>query len=73
MQLSKFSTQIDPQVLASIKELAAREGRQMQSVLDEALRDFLEKKRTDRPRKHVMEAMAASMQEFDSLYQKLAK
>ncbi len=71
MHPTKFSSQIDLEVLAAVKTIAAQEGRQLQSVLDEALRDF-EKKRSDKPRRHVMEALASSVQEFDTLYTNLA-
>lgn len=69
----KFSSQADAEVLSSIRMIAEQEGRQFQSVLDEAFNDYIEKKQQSKPRKHVMDALAASMQEYDYLYKKLAE
>lgn len=69
----KFSSQAAPEVLAALREMADAQGRQFQSVLDEALRDYLDKHQQDRPRRHVMAAFASSLSEFDVLYRELAK
>ena len=69
----KFSSQASPDVLAALRKLAASEGRQFQAVLEEALRDYLERQQRDRPRQHVMSAFASSLDEFDPLYKDLAK
>lgn len=69
----KFATQAAPEVLAKLREIAANEGRQLQAVLDEALRDYIEKKRTDKPRAHVLKALGDSLDDFDELYKALAK
>ncbi|MFB1489297.1 MAG: hypothetical protein AADX98_20125, partial [Thiocapsa sp. C3-3m] len=49
------------------------QGRQFQSVLDEALREYIDRQQKDRPRRHVMTAFAFSLDELDSLYRELAK
>ena len=69
----KFSSQAAPEVLAAIRQLAEIQGRQFQAVLDEALRDYLDRQQRERPRRHVMAAFASSLDEFDSLYRDLAK
>lgn len=69
----KFSSQAAPEVLAALREIAASQGRQFQSVLDEALRDYIERQQKERPRHHVMASFASSLEEFDSLYRELAK
>ena len=69
----KFSSQADPKLLAKVREIANAEGRLFQSVLEEALQDFLEKRKNTSPRKNVMDALMASMNEFDELYKNLAK
>jgi predicted transcriptional regulator len=69
----KFSSQASPEVLAELRKIAAMEGRQFQAVLDEALRDYLARRETGRPRRHVIEAFARSVDEFDALYRELAK
>jgi hypothetical protein len=69
----KFSSQAAPEVLAALRQLAEAQGRQFQTVLDEAMRDYLNRHQTERPRKHVMASFASSLGEFDSLYRELAK
>ena len=68
----KFSSQAAPEVLAALRQIAEAEGRQFQSILDEALRDYIDRRQRERPR-HVMSAFAASLDEFDALYRELAK
>jgi predicted transcriptional regulator len=69
----KFSSQASPEVLAAMRQLAESQGRQFQALLDEALRDYLDRQQRERPRRHVMAAFASSLGEFDSLYRELAK
>lgn len=69
----KFSSQAAPEVLAGLRRIADAQGRQFQSVLDEALRDYIDRHQKERPRRHVMTSFAASLEEFDSLYRDLAK
>lgn len=69
----KFSSQAAPEVLAALRQIAESEGRQFQAVLDEALRDYIDRHQKERPRRHVMAAFASSVDEFDSLYRELAK
>ena len=69
----KFSSQADEKILADVRALAQSQGRQFQSILEEALIEYLERHQTERPRAHVMEAFGLSMDEFDDLYQKLAQ
>lgn len=69
----KFSSQADEAILAAARELAQSQGRQFQSILEDALSEYVERYQTQRPRAHVMEAFGLSMDEFDGLYQKLAK
>lgn len=69
----KFATQVDSAVLSAVRDLAEKEGRQIQALVEEALSDLLEKRRSGRPRAHVLEAYRSSLEKFDPLYQKLAK
>lgn len=69
----KFATQVDPELLESLRALAKSEGRQLQALVDEAFADLLEKRRQDRARPHVMQAYQASHERFGSLYEKLAR
>lgn len=72
-QREKFATQVDAEILRSIRDLARTEGRQLQALIDEALADLLEKRRQARPRAHVMAAYQASHATFAPLYKKLAE
>jgi hypothetical protein len=69
----KFSSQAAPEVLAALRQIAEAQGRQFQSVLDEALREYIDRQQKERPRRHVMNAFASSLDEFDSIYRELAK
>lgn len=69
----KFATQVDPEVLSELRELANAEGRQLQALVEEALVDMIEKKKGTRPRADVMALYEASHDRYASLYEKLAK
>ncbi|MET3122774.1 hypothetical protein AAKU67_002380 [Oxalobacteraceae bacterium GrIS 2.11] len=69
----KFSSQAAPDVLAALRQIADSQGRQFQAVLDEALRDYIDRQQKERPRQHVMGSFAASLNEFENLYRELAK
>ena len=69
----KFATQISAKTLAAVRRVAQKEGRQLQSVVEEALADFLEKRRLGKPRIHVMTAYQQSLKPFGELYKKLAR
>lgn len=72
-ELVKFSSQLDRKVLMAIRKIADEQGRKLQDIIDESLRDYMEKVRTGKPRPHVLEAFGKSMLTYDSLYDKLAK
>jgi hypothetical protein len=69
----KFSSQASPDVLTALRQIAEVQGRQFQAVLDEALRDYIDRQQKTRPRRHVMASFASSLDEFDHLYRELAK
>jgi hypothetical protein len=71
--LRKFSSQAEPDVLDGLQEIAAREGRQLQAVLGDAMREYLAHKRQQAPRRNVLEAFQESLEERDELYRSLAK
>ncbi len=71
--LRSFSSQAEPEVLDGLQDIAAREGRQFQAVLGDALREYVSRKRQMTPRRNVLEAFDTSLHEFDELYRSLAK
>lgn len=69
----KFATQVNPKILADIRSLARKEGRQLQALVDEALADLIEKHKNAKPRPHVMRTYLASHETYAPLYKKLAE
>ena len=69
----KFSSQAAPDVLLAMRRIAESQGRQFQAVLDDALRDYIDRQQRERPRRQVMAAFASSLDDFDHLYRELAK
>ena len=69
----KFTTRVDSEILAAVRRLARIEGRQLQSLVDEALADLIEKRRGSRPRARVMAVYQASHERYAPLYKKLAE
>ena len=69
----KFATQVNSEILASVRSLADKEGRQLQALVDEALADLVEKRKKANPRPHVMGAYLASHEKYGPLYKKLAE
>ena len=68
----KFATQVDAEVLQAVRTMADQEGRQLQALIDEALRDLIDKRRNARARPHVMAEYLASHAPYGELYKKLA-
>lgn len=69
----KFATQVDDELLASVKALAKQEGRQIQSLVNEAFADLIDKRKNMTARPHVMSAYMSSHKTYASVYKKLAK
>jgi hypothetical protein len=69
----KFATQVNSEILATIRRLADKEGRQLQVLVEEALADLIEKRKQATPRAHVMAAYLSSHDKYASLYKKLAE
>ena len=69
----KFVIQADPQLLDQIRVIASREGKQLQSLIDEAFRDLIDKRNRSESLPNSSTAFTESLVEFDSLYRNLAK
>lgn len=69
----KFATQVNSEILTAVRTLAEQEGRQLQSLVDEAFADLVEKHKNAKPRPHVMGAYLASHKKYATLYKKLAE
>ena len=73
MTVQKFSSQARPELLDEVRSLAAAEGRQFQAVLDEALVEWVARKKGGAPRSEVIAHAKASIARHRSLYEELAK
>ncbi len=69
----KFASQADPELLAAMREIAREEGRQLQVVIEQAMREYVERQRGDRPREAVMAHLRDSVNEHRRLYGLLAE
>jgi len=71
----KFATQVDAELLESVRKLAKSEGRQIQAIVEDALREHLEARQAGKPagREHVMKAYLKSTERYSGLYKKLAQ
>ena len=69
----KFASQADPQVLEQVRAIAHDEGRQFQAVVEEALKDWLDKKRAGHPRPEVVAHLKATIEKNRELYRTLAQ
>lgn len=68
-----FTVRAPTDLLASLTRLAQAEGRPRQALLDDALREYVERREAGRPRQHVLLALQASLGEFDSVYRGLPR
>ena len=69
----KFSTQADPQLLAEMRRIAESQGRQFQSLIEEAFADFIEKHKHGKARPHVLAHFKASVEKNEELGRLLAQ
>ncbi|HCC55751.1 MAG TPA: hypothetical protein DEQ47_00525 [Solibacterales bacterium] len=69
----EFATEVSSEILSAVRTLAQAEGRQLQSLIDEALADLIEKHQKAKPRRHVMDSYLASHENYAPLYKKLAE
>ena len=70
---TKFATQVNSEILSTVRSLAEKEGRQLQALVEEAFADLIEKRKNAKPRPHVMGVYLASHEKYGSLYKKLAE
>jgi len=71
--LRKYSSQAEPEILDAMQAVADREGRQLQAIIGDAMREYLARRQQQAPRRNVLEAFHESLKERDELYRKLAR
>ena len=69
----KFSSQVDPELLERMREIARKEGRQFQAVLEDAMASYIESKTRENVRPEVMAHYRASVERHRRLYELLAQ
>jgi len=73
VQREKFSTQMDARLLAQLRRLAKSEGRQLQSLIEEAVEQMLADHNSGKIRPEIIEAFEESVRRFPKTYETLAK
>ena len=69
----QFTSQADPELLEGMREIARREGRQFQAVLEEAMAGYIEGKNQNDVRPEFMAHYRASVERHRHLYELLAQ
>ena len=69
----KFTSQADPELLASLRALAKQYGRRFQDVLEDAMRDYVEARAQNKPRTAVLAHFQASVERNHKLGKMLAE
>lgn len=69
----KFSSQASPELLAAMREIARKEGRHFQAVLEDAMQQYLESREQPKVRPEVMAHFRASVERHRRLYELLAQ
>jgi len=69
----KFSSQAAPELLESMRQIARKEGRFFQAVLEDAMRQYLENKIQSNVRPEVMAHYRASLEKNRRLAELLAQ
>lgn len=73
MALKDFTSQAEEKLLKEVKNIAKLEGKKLYALINEALADLVDKRKQGTPRKKVLAEFEASLSEYGSLYEKLAK
>jgi len=68
-----FSVDIDPQLLAELRMMADAEGRDLRTIIDEALRKLVSPASVGEASIDIDEHLDASINKFGALYKKLAE
>ena len=72
VQRERFSSRVDSELLAALRELARREGRPFNAVLEDAMREYVAAHMEQKPRPSVMAHFEASVEKNHLLGQTLA-
>ena len=70
---AKFSSRVSPEVLDRLREIARSDGRDFQSVLEEAMSTYIENRERNNVRPEVMAHFRDSVERNKRLYKLLAE
>ena len=73
MTRREFTTRVRQDLLDEIRSIATTEGREVETVVEEALRAYVEARRQTNPRAHVMAHFHESLERYGPLYRRLAE
>ncbi len=69
----KFSSQASPELLKTMRDIARKEGRQFQAVLEDALREYIDGREQRKVRPEVIAHYRASVEKNRRLAELLAQ
>ena len=69
----RFSSEAPPELLAAIREIARKEGRHFQAVLEDAMQEYVESRERQKVRSEVMAHFRASVERHRLLGELLAQ
>ena len=69
----KFSSQASPELLNAMREIARREGRQFQTVLEDAFREYIDSREQRKVRPEVMAHYLSSVEKNRRLAELMAQ
>ncbi len=72
-QREKFSSQAAPELLSKMREIARKDGRHFQAVLEDAMLEYIEGRDQQKVRPEVMAHFRASLEKNRRLGELLAK
>lgn len=72
-QREKFSSQAAPELLSKMREIARKDGRHFQAVLEDAMLEYIEGRKQQKVRPEVMALHRASVERNRLLYKLLAQ
>ncbi len=69
----KYSSQVAPELLSTMREIARQEGRQFQAVMEDAMQEYIVNRSRQTPRPEVMAHFRASVERNRRLAELLAE
>jgi hypothetical protein len=71
MAREKLATEVEAELLAQARAIAREEGRDLDAVIDQALADYVARRKRGEARAHVMDAYEGSHARYAGVYERL--